>query len=48
VRGRSRASQPAASEAAYRRSHLAFYKKHHPLWAPLLKAYLRLKGQPVK
>jgi GT2 family glycosyltransferase len=45
LRGRSRASQPAASNAAYRRSHLAFYEKHHPLWAPLLKLYLRARGQ---
>ena len=44
-RGRSRASQPAASRAAYRRSHIAFYQKHHPLWAPLLKLYLRARGQ---
>jgi N-acetylglucosaminyl-diphospho-decaprenol L-rhamnosyltransferase len=45
LRGRSRASQPEASRAAYRRSHLAFYQKHHPLWAPLLKLYLRARGQ---
>ena len=31
--------------AAYRRSHLAFYEKHHPRWVPLLRLYLRLKGQ---
>lgn len=45
ARGRSRASAPAASEAAYRRSHIAFYAKHHPLWAPALKLYLRLRGK---
>ena len=45
LRGRSRASVPAASNAAYRRSHLAFYEKHHPRWAPVLRAYLRLRGQ---
>jgi GT2 family glycosyltransferase len=45
LRGRSRASQPDASRAAYRRSHLEFYKKHHPAWVPLLKLYLRAKGQ---
>jgi GT2 family glycosyltransferase len=44
-RGRSRASAPAAASAAYRRSHLAFYEKHHPRWAPLLRLYLRLKGE---
>jgi GT2 family glycosyltransferase len=45
LRGRSRAAVPGAMNAAYRRSHLAFYEKHHPRWAPLLRAYLRLKGQ---
>lgn len=45
LRGRSRASAPRASQAAYRRSHVAFYEKHHPRWAPLLKTYLRLRGQ---
>jgi GT2 family glycosyltransferase len=45
LRGRSRGTAPAAMNAAYRRSHLAFYDKHHPRWAPLLRLYLRLKGQ---
>lgn len=45
LRGRSRATAPAASTAAYRRSHLAFYAKHHPGWVRLLRLYLRLKGQ---
>jgi GT2 family glycosyltransferase len=44
LRGRSRATVPAAANAAYRRSHLAFYEKHHPRWAPGLERYLRLKG----
>ena len=30
LRGRSRADVPAATQAAYRRSHIAFYDKHHP------------------
>jgi GT2 family glycosyltransferase len=47
LRGRSRASRPDASQRAYRASHVAFYEKHHPLWAPLLKLYLRLRGEPV-
>jgi GT2 family glycosyltransferase len=46
LRGRSRATAAAASQQAYRRSHLAFYEKHHPRWAPVLRAYLRLKRQP--
>jgi GT2 family glycosyltransferase len=45
LRGRSRATAPLDSRAAYRRSHLAFYEKHHPRWAPVLRAYLRLKGE---
>ena len=45
LRGRSRATAPAASAAAYRKSHLAFYEKHHPGWVPALRLYLRLKGQ---
>lgn len=44
LRGRSAASAPAATRDAYRRSHLAFYEKHHPGWVPLLKIYLRLRG----
>ena len=44
LRGRSRASDPAGANAAYRRSQIAFYEKHHPRWAWLLRTYLRLKG----
>lgn len=43
LRGRSRAAASHAAEAAYRRSHLAFYEKHHPGWARWLKLYLKLK-----
>ena len=46
LRGRSRATAASASQQAYRRSHLAFYEKHHPRWAPVLRAYLRLKREP--
>lgn len=45
LRGRSRATAPALVHDAYRRSHVAFYEKHHPRWAPVLKLYLKLKGQ---
>ena len=44
LRGRSRQSAPAATARAYRASHRAFYAKHHPGWAVLLRAYLTLKG----
>jgi GT2 family glycosyltransferase len=43
-RGRSARSALEATHAAYRRSHIAFYEKHHPRWAPLLRWYLRLRG----
>jgi GT2 family glycosyltransferase len=44
LRGRSAAWAPAATIQAYRRSQVAFYEKHHPAWAPLLRLYLRLRG----
>lgn len=45
LRGRSRRVVPSAAEAAYRRSQLAFYAKHHPGWASWLRRYLRLRGK---
>jgi GT2 family glycosyltransferase len=45
LRGRARAKAPVMLNVAYRRSHVAFYRKHHPRWAQLLRLYLRLKGQ---
>jgi len=39
LRGRSAASAPAATRAGYERSHLAFYRKHHPWLAPLVRLY---------
>jgi GT2 family glycosyltransferase len=41
---RGRSANPA-TRSAYRRSHLAFYEKHHPAWAPLLRAYLKVRGE---
>ncbi len=43
--GRSRATAPQATHAAYRRSQLAFYEKHHPWLAPLLRVYTRLRDR---
>lgn len=43
IRGQSVASMPRVVEAAYRRSQLAFYAKHHSRWVPLLRAYLKLR-----
>jgi GT2 family glycosyltransferase len=45
LRGRSAATAAAGTHAAYRRSQLAFYEKHHPNWVPLLKVYLWIKGE---
>jgi len=44
-RGRSAAAAPAETRAAYRRSQIAFYEKHHAFWAPLLKLYLKVRRQ---
>ncbi len=44
-RGRSRQSAPAVAATAYRRSQLAFYRKHHPRWYPVLWAYLCVRGK---
>jgi N-acetylglucosaminyl-diphospho-decaprenol L-rhamnosyltransferase len=47
--GRSGQVDRPATSAAYRRSHLAFYEKHHPGWAPILRLYLALQGKlPTK
>ena len=42
LRGRSAG---ATTAAAYRRSQLAFYAKHHPSWLPWLRAYLKVRGE---
>ena len=44
-RGRSRQSAPVVAATAYRRSQLAFYRKHHPRGHPVLRAYLGARGQ---
>jgi GT2 family glycosyltransferase len=40
LRGRSRASAAVVTNRRYRDSQLAFYRKHHPRWARLLRWYL--------
>jgi len=45
LRGRSVAAAPEATRAAYERSHLAFYRKHHPWIAPFLRAYRMLRAR---
>lgn len=44
-RGRSAARNPAA-ERMYRQSQVAYYEKHRPRWAGLLRTYLKLTGKP--
>lgn len=48
LRGRSAAAAPAATELRRRESQLAFYRKHHPAWAPLLAWWLRRRGVDVR
>jgi hypothetical protein len=44
-RGRSFAAAGATPSPLYDRSHVAFYDKHLPHWAPVLHAWLRLRGR---
>lgn len=48
LRGRSvqRAGAPASRH--YDRSHLAFYEKHLPAWAPVLRAWQQVRGRSVR
>jgi GT2 family glycosyltransferase len=43
-RGRSAARNPEL-ERLRQHSHVAYYEKHQPLWAPLLKVYLKALGK---
>lgn len=47
LRGRSAATASDATRQAYERSHLAFYRKHRPLWVPLLLLF-RLLGRQTR
>ena len=49
LRGRSvtRTSQPSGTASHYDRSHLAFYEKHAPQWAPWLRRWLRFRGRSI-
>jgi N-acetylglucosaminyl-diphospho-decaprenol L-rhamnosyltransferase len=44
LKGRSTVT-PTSRDETYRRSHLAFYRKHHPGWEPVLRLYLALQGR---
>ena len=44
LRGRSAAGAPAVTALRRRESQVAFYRKHHPGWAPVLGWWLRRRG----
>lgn len=50
LRGRAvRQLPPAAGTLSdYDRSHIAFYEKHAPGWAPWLRRWLRLRGRAIE
>jgi hypothetical protein len=48
LRGRSVATAGRAVHDLYDRSHLAFYEKHLPFWAPLLRGWLRVRGRAIR
>lgn len=48
LRGRSATGAASATAQRRRESHLAFYRKHHPAWAPLLAWWLRRRGFDVR
>ena len=49
LRGRSvgRAAAPDGTPSHYDQSHVAFYEKHAPQWAPWLRRWLRWRGRPI-
>jgi N-acetylglucosaminyl-diphospho-decaprenol L-rhamnosyltransferase len=46
IHRRGRSGAPRSGH--YDRSHVQFYEKHAPRWAPLLRLWLRLRGRPVR
>jgi hypothetical protein len=48
LRGRSPRSGREAGSAHYDRSHVAFYEKHLPGWAPWLRGWLRIRGRSIR
>jgi GT2 family glycosyltransferase len=49
LRGRSvgRSAPMPGAASHYDRSHIAFYEKHAPSWAPWLRRWLRLRGRAI-
>jgi GT2 family glycosyltransferase len=48
LRGRSIKQAGTQASPYYDRSHLAFYEKHLPAWAPFLRLWLQLRGRRVR
>ncbi len=48
LRGRSFAATGRAVSPLYDRSHLRFYEKHSPRWAPVLRAWLAMRGRAIR
>lgn len=48
LRGRSFAATGQSVSPLYDRSHVRFYEKHAPRWAPLLKLWLALRGRAIR
>ena len=47
-RGQSSRAVGVRPSVHYDRSHLLFYQKHRPAWAPLLRFWLRLRGRSIR
>jgi hypothetical protein len=47
-RGQSSRAAGSHPSVAYDRSHVLFYEKHRPAWAPVLRLWLRLRGRPIR
>lgn len=48
LRGGSFAATGTPVSPLYDRSHVRFYEKHAPHWAPLLKAWLAVRGRAIR
>ena len=49
LRGRARSRlRPGSGPSHYDRSHIAFYEKHAPHWAPWLRWWLRWRGRAIE
>jgi GT2 family glycosyltransferase len=47
-RGQSSRAAGVRPSVHYDRSHVLFYEKHRPAWAPVLRLWLRLRGRSIQ